>query len=291
MAEAKKRFYWLKLKDDFFDEKYVKALRRLPQGDSLVIVYLKMQLKSLKTEGILKYEGIMPDCISELAMALDEDENVTRFTVEALIRFGVMERWDNDTLYLLEMQKLIGTEGASAERVRKHREAKALQSNTPSLQGNSDETKSNTEIEIEKEIDIEKRERDRAREKKGDIPASAGAPAKPTRHKYGQYNNVLLSDEDMAKLQAEFPGDWQERIERLSSYMASKGATYKNHLATIRNWARNDKKKAAGQQYKPVDRLQQAYDPSKYSQREKTYDEMTPEEKAFYDQYGYEMPF
>lgn len=61
-----------------------------------------------------------------------------------------------------------------------------------------------------------------------------------TRHKYGEYSNVLLSDTDLAKLKAEFPTDWEERIERLSYYMESKGKTYKNHLATIRNWARKD---------------------------------------------------
>ena len=60
------------------------------------------------------------------------------------------------------------------------------------------------------------------------------------RHKYGEYSNVLLSDTDLAKLKAEFPNDWEERIERLSAYMASTGKTYKNHLATIRNWARRD---------------------------------------------------
>ena len=65
---------------------------------------------------------------------------------------------------------------------------------------------------------------------------------KCTRHKYGEYKNVLLSDEDLSKLKAEFP-DWEERIERLSSYIASTGKKYKSHLATIRNWARNDKPK------------------------------------------------
>ena len=62
------------------------------------------------------------------------------------------------------------------------------------------------------------------------------------RHKYGEYQNVLLSDEDMDKLKAEFP-DYQERIERLSSYVASTGKKYKNHLATIRNWAKKDQPK------------------------------------------------
>ena len=68
---------------------------------------------------------------------------------------------------------------------------------------------------------------------------------KPTRHKYGTYKNVLLTDEDMNKLKSEFPDDWQNRIERLSEYIASSGKTYKNHLATIRVWAKKDKEREA----------------------------------------------
>ena len=70
-------------------------------------------------------------------------------------------------------------------------------------------------------------------------------PPKITRHKYGLYENVLLTDEDYQKLQEEFPHDYSARIERLSEYIASTGKKYKNHLATIRNWARNDKQKPA----------------------------------------------
>ena len=66
-------------------------------------------------------------------------------------------------------------------------------------------------------------------------------PKKPICHKYGSYKNVLLTDEDMEKLKTEFPDDWQNRIERLSEYIASSGKTYKNHLATIRVWAKKDK--------------------------------------------------
>ena len=70
------------------------------------------------------------------------------------------------------------------------------------------------------------------------------SPKKPVRHKYGEYKNVLLTDEDLEKLKDEFP-DWEARIERLSSYIASTGKSYKNHLATIRNWARKDKEAPA----------------------------------------------
>lgn len=58
-------------------------------------------------------------------------------------------------------------------------------------------------------------------------------------NKYGEYNNVLLTDEELQKLKTEY-SDYEERIERLSSYVASTGKKYKSHYATIRNWARKD---------------------------------------------------
>lgn len=69
--------------------------------------------------------------------------------------------------------------------------------------------------------------------------AVASKPAKPVKHKYGEYKNVLLTDDELSKLKDEYP-DYAERIERLSSYVASKGVSYKSHYATIRNWARKD---------------------------------------------------
>ena len=62
---------------------------------------------------------------------------------------------------------------------------------------------------------------------------------KPKKHKHGEYTNVLLTDEELDKLKTEY-SDWEDRIERLSSYIASTGKSYKSHYATIRNWARKD---------------------------------------------------
>lgn len=152
---AGKKYFWLKLNENFFSETYVKALRRLPSGDSLVIVYLKMQLKSLKTEGLLKYCGLLPDSTAELALALDEDENIVRLTVEALIRFKLIERWEDETLYVAAVQDLIGSEGSSAERVRKHRMLKKAEPDTCDEQCNGEVLHCNGEIEIEKDIEIE----------------------------------------------------------------------------------------------------------------------------------------
>ncbi len=79
------------------------------------------------------------------------------------------------------------------------------------------------------------------------IECSAPQNTKTTRHKYGEYENVLLSDEELEKVKAEFPDDWQSRIENLSEYIASSGKSYKNHLATIRKWAKADSDKKASE--------------------------------------------
>jgi predicted phage replisome organizer len=154
MAQNKK-YYWLKLKEDFFEEKQIKYLRKLPDGDKLVIAYLKMQLKSLKTEGFIKYDSVLPSNIEELSMILDEDINIITLLIKALQQVNAIEILDDGSFYMIAMQDLIGKEGQSAERVRRFRQNQK-QKELKMLQCNTHVTKCNTEIEKEKEIDIEK---------------------------------------------------------------------------------------------------------------------------------------
>ena len=91
------------------------------------------------------------------------------------------------------------------------------------------------EIELEKEIEIEiKREIEKGRPETGRSART-----------YGRYQNVFLTDEELADLQASFPTVWGQYIEKLSEYMASTGKRYQSHAATIRRWAGEDAKKAA----------------------------------------------
>ena len=91
---------------------------------------------------------------------------------------------------------------------------------TPSIDGvGTTDTVTDTDIYINKSINIS------------------------NKHKYGEYKNVLLTDDELQKLKDEY-SDYQDRIERLSSYVASTGKAYKSHYATIRNWARRDKEKS-----------------------------------------------
>ena len=234
---AERRFYWLKLSKDFFRQLEIKKLRMIAGGDTYVIIYLKLLLLSLDNDGKLYYDGIEDDFCEEMALATDEATDNVTVTVNFLMAHGILCKNAPDEYELTTCADMTGSEASSTRRSRKCRERqKTLQSNTKPLLCNGSATIGNTEIEKETELEKEKKQ------KREDAPASP-PPPKEVRHRYGEYNNVLLSDTDMEKLKAELPGSYQDYIERLSSYMAAKGTGYKNHLATIRNWARKDAEK------------------------------------------------
>lgn len=144
-----KRYFWLKLKEDWFSGTTEKYLKSLPAGDSLLITYLKIQLMSLKTEGFLKYERLLPSAEEEIAMLIDEPVNNVRLLINVLLKTGAIERLDDNSLYLLSLQNLIGSEGSSTDRVRRFRERqKALQCNNNQLQIEG-EILSNSESKME----------------------------------------------------------------------------------------------------------------------------------------------
>lgn len=124
MADTKK-YYWLKLKDDFFRDKRIKKLRRIAGGDTYTVIYLKMQLLSIKNNGVLIYEGIEDNFAEELALELDEDTENVKVTLAFLQGNGMIEETEPDHFLMTETIKCIGSESTSAERVRKHREKKA----------------------------------------------------------------------------------------------------------------------------------------------------------------------
>lgn len=138
---SEKRYYWLKLYDSFFENKTSKYLRKLPDGDKILLVYLKFQLKLLKSEGIFVYENLCDNVAEEIALTLDEDVNIVKLLLAALDKTKTIEYLNENTFMLSEMQDLIGSEGSSAARVRKHRKKyKALQSNLPVTNGNDSVT-------------------------------------------------------------------------------------------------------------------------------------------------------
>lgn len=174
MAEnTTKKYFWLKLKEGFFRDKKIKKLRRIAGGDTYTIIYLKMQLLSLKNGGKLIFEGVEENFVEEIALEIDEEVENVKITVAYLMSNKLLEEVETDEYILPQTIECIGSESSSAARVRKHRQKKKKELQEPEkkealpepkaevLQCNANETNCNTEIDIEqeqekeKEIDIE----------------------------------------------------------------------------------------------------------------------------------------
>jgi predicted phage replisome organizer len=158
-----KKYYWLQLKDDFFNQKEIKKLRKIAGGDTYTVIYLKMLLLSLKNDGKLYFDGVEENFAEEISLEIDEEIDNVKIVVMFLLKNNLIEEISEDEYFMSAVPELIGKESDSASRVRKYREKKKLLAieNKKTLQCNSSNVTSNecnnlcnTEIEID--IDIEK---------------------------------------------------------------------------------------------------------------------------------------
>lgn len=118
---AEKRYYWLKLRKDFFNDIAVKKLRRIAGGDTLTIIYLKLMLYTLDTDGCIEFKGIEQTFGEEVALAIDEDPTNTGLCLSYLKSVGLAES-NGDFVFFPEAVISSGSKTSSADRVKLHRE-------------------------------------------------------------------------------------------------------------------------------------------------------------------------
>ena len=232
MADVK----WIKIAVDMFDNRKIKQIGSMPEGDSLLLMWVQLLCLAgnVNDGGYIYLTKEIPYTDEMLATQFNKPISTVRLALKTFEQFGMIEIINN-MIFLSSWEKYQSTDRLATirekdrERKRRKREAEKL------LPQNSMECP-RTSMDVPRlDIDIDK-------------DKNKSISKKSPRHKHGEYQNVLLSDDNLDKLKAEFPSDWEQRIQRLSEYMASSGKSYKNHLATIRNWARRDKPaaKAAG---------------------------------------------
>lgn len=125
---AGKRYYWLKLRTDFFEQKEIKKLRKIAGGDSYVVIYLKLMLLAVKAEGKILYEGFEDSFAEELALDINENAEDVNVVLSFLERYGLIEQGEVTNEYVLpETVSAIGSEVASAERMRRLRKKKTIE--------------------------------------------------------------------------------------------------------------------------------------------------------------------
>jgi len=148
-----KRYFWLKLKNDFFSQKEIKMLRRIAGGDTYTIIYLKMLLKSLKNDGKIYYDGIADNMIEEIALDIDEDVDNVQITFNFLMNKNLIRFSEDDEINMENIASMIGSETDAARRKRKQRkrEQKRLECDNVTVESQPSHTEIEKEIELDKE--------------------------------------------------------------------------------------------------------------------------------------------
>lgn len=225
MADVK----WIKITTDIFDDEKILLIESLPDSYAIITVWFKLLCLAGKqnNSGVFMMSNKIAYTDKMLATIFRMKESTVTMALNVFSDFGMIEIVDGViTIPNWDKHQSLDAYAKKKERDRlyqqERRNKQKLLASKKSSDKSSDIAVSEEDIEGEREEEKEYIDK-----------------PKTVRHKYGYYNNVLFTDADLEKLKTEFP-DWEQRIERLSEYIASTGKSYKNHLATIRAWARKD---------------------------------------------------
>lgn len=151
---SEKKFYWLKLKKDFFKRHDIKIIEDMDNGKDYILFYLKLLCESVDHSGSLRFSDTIPYSEKMLSTITGTNIDIVRSAMKVFTSLEMIEILDDQTIYMREVEKMIGGESDSAERVRRHRalqQGRALQCNGVVTNCNGD-----IEIDIDKEVEIEK---------------------------------------------------------------------------------------------------------------------------------------
>jgi len=259
MADVK----WIKITTDIFDDEKILLLESLPEADSIIVIWFKLLCLAgkMNNNGVFTMSNRIAYTDKMLATIFRRRETTVQLALQTFEQFGMIEVIDG-VITIPNWEKHQNIEGMekireqTRKRVANHREKQKLISSNVSCNVTVTECNATDKIREDKNRLEEDNILSASDESEPPVPAK-----KAVKHKYGEYKNVLLTDEELEKLKTEY-FDYEERIERLSAYVESTGKKYKSHYATIRNWARNDTKKPVRKEVVPkwMPKTQNNYD-------------------------------
>lgn len=151
MAETKK-YYWLKLKRDFFKRHDIRIIEEMPNGKDYILFYLKLLLESIDHEGALRFSDTIPYNEQMLSVVTNTNIDTVRSAMKLFVELNMMSVFDDQTIYMNEVDKLIGSE---TEWAKKKRLQRTKEDNVPQLSPKCPtELESESKKEKDKEIDL-----------------------------------------------------------------------------------------------------------------------------------------
>lgn len=157
-----KKYYYLKLKENFFDSEEMIILQNMSDGYLYSDILMKLYLRSLKSQGKLMFNDYIPYNAEVLAQIVRHQVGTVEKALSIFQKLGLIEILDNGAIYMLDIQNLIGKSSTEADRKRNYRarinaEKQQLLDNGHLSNQMSEQMgdKNPPEIDIEKEIEID----------------------------------------------------------------------------------------------------------------------------------------
>ena len=121
---AEKRYYWLKLKRDFFKRHDIRIIEAMPNGKDYILFYLKLLLESVDHDGTLRFSETIPYNEEMLSVVTNTNVDIVRAAMKLFADLGMVEILDDSTIYMNEVQRMIGSaaDNDNANRQRRFRE-------------------------------------------------------------------------------------------------------------------------------------------------------------------------
>ena len=151
-----KIYFWLKIDKKFFDNLFIKRLKNLPGGYTMMVIYIRLMLESLESDCILYYEGYFNNLKEELALKLDVSEDDIDMTMAYFTKCGLIQIDEDKNAEMQQAKAMVMSETNWANYKREQRKKVKLEEVKPSLTfSNSSPTEIEKEIEIDKELEVD----------------------------------------------------------------------------------------------------------------------------------------
>lgn len=155
MAESKK-FYWLKLKRDFFKRHDIRIIEEMPNGKDYVLFYLKLLLESIDHEGSLRFSDTIPYNEQMLSVITNTNIDIVRSAMKLFIELRLIEIFDDQTIFMGEIEKMIGSESESASRMRRLRQKQQASLCDDNVRNCDTEKEEEIKKELDKDLEIDR---------------------------------------------------------------------------------------------------------------------------------------
>lgn len=234
-----KKYYYIRLKENFFDSNEIVLLESMQDGYLYSNILLKLYLRSLKDNGKLMFNDRIPYNPQMIATITRHQVGTVEKALKVFQEMGLIEILDNGAIFMLDIEQYIGKTSTEADRKKLYRKRVKEEKKLIGQKSGQMSDKHPPEIDIDLDINLDKEKNIYTPSVSNETHTSVSKPKKEKsiKHKYGEFQHVLLTDSEKEKLCNEYgSSETDAAIKYLDEAIEMKGYKYKSHYLAMKKW-------------------------------------------------------